>query len=66
MKYLFILLTCLSLRVSAQTQLNFNKGFIESLDKWVAIKTPVDTIYGYGFIYMDVTAGLDSASGWFV
>jgi len=63
MKYLFALLTCITLRVNAQSQLNFNKGFMESINKWVAIKTPVDTIYGYGFIYMDPDAGITVHQG---
>ena len=63
MKYLFILLTCITLQASAQNQLNFNKGIMESLNKWVAVKTPVDTIYGYGFIYMDPSAGISMHQG---
>lgn len=63
MKYLLIFLTCITLQASAQTQLNFNKGFMESLNKWIALKTGVDTIYAYGFVYMDRDAGLSVREG---
>jgi tetratricopeptide (TPR) repeat protein len=63
MKYLFIFFVCITLQASAQNQLNFNKGFMESLNKWVALKTGADTIYAYGFIYMDVNAGLTAREG---
>src|ERR1051325_2831563 len=58
MKYLFLLVTCLSLKAGAQNPLNFNKLLTESNNKWIAIKTRQDSVYGFGFIYMDPSAGL--------
>jgi tetratricopeptide (TPR) repeat protein len=59
MKYLFLsLFACVTLSANAQAPLNFNKQLTESINKWVALKTAQDSVYGFGFIYMDATAGL--------
>ncbi|OAQ43644.1 hypothetical protein A5893_16960 [Pedobacter psychrophilus] len=58
MKYFLILLTLTSLNLKAQTDLNFNKRFVECEDKWVAFQINKDSSYNYGFIYIDPTAGL--------
>jgi tetratricopeptide (TPR) repeat protein len=64
MKYIFLLFACLTCTyVHAQGPLNFNKRLIESENKWVAIKTAKDSLYGYGFVYLDVTAGLSAREG---
>ncbi len=58
MKYLLLFITCCALKASAQSSLVFNKQLTESNNKWVALKTQKDSVYGFGFIYMDRTAGL--------
>ncbi|MGF7081020.1 tetratricopeptide repeat protein [Mucilaginibacter sp. UYCu711] len=58
MKYLLLLFTCFAINVTAQTRLDFNKPLTQSVNKWVALKTAQDSVYGFGFIYMDPTAGL--------
>jgi tetratricopeptide (TPR) repeat protein len=63
MKHLLFLFAFITLQASAQIPLNFNKGLFESENKWVAIKTAKDSVYGYGFVYMDVSAGLSAHEG---
>lgn len=58
MKYLIILATLLTTKLNAQTTLNFDKRFVQSEDKWVALKPDKDSVYAYGFIYIDAQAGL--------
>lgn len=58
MKYFLILFTLTTLSLKAQTNLNFNKRFVECEDKWVAFQINKDSSYNYGFIYIDPTAGL--------
>ena len=57
-KIFTILFLVLTLNLSAQSQLQFDKKFVESEDKWVAF--PADSIgnYNFGFIYIDAQAGL--------
>ena len=57
MKYL-LLLFLVATKLSAQSNLNFNKRFVESEDKWVALQKNEDDSYGFGFIYIDEQAGL--------
>ncbi len=57
MRCLF-LFAFVAIQANAQTTLNFNKRFVECENKWVALRTAKDSIYVYGFIYMDVAAGL--------
>lgn len=57
MKYL-LLLFLVATKLSAQANLNFDKRFVESEDKWVAFQKNEDDSYGYGFIYIDEDAGL--------
>lgn len=57
MKYL-LLLFLVATKLNAQSNLNFNKRFVESEDKWVALQKNEDDSYGYGFIYIDEDAGL--------
>ena len=63
MKKLFII--CLSIiflnNANAQenSELKFETNFYDALNKWVVLpKKATDTIYTYGFIYMDITAGI--------
>ena len=59
MKYLlFIVAIFFATKLNAQTNLNFNKRFIQCEDKWIAFKPDKDSIYNYGFIYIDPQAGL--------
>ena len=58
MKKTLILLILISFKINAQTELIFNKKFIDSEDKWVAFQKDSDNKYGFGFIYIDEEAGL--------
>lgn len=58
MKYFLISIILLSTQLKAQTELNFDKRFVQSEDKWVAFKLDSDDDYGFGFIYIDAEAGL--------
>lgn len=58
MKYLFSLILLFSIRASAQLPLTFNKRFVECEDKWVAFQKNKDSLYVFGFIYIDAQAGL--------
>ena len=58
MKYLLFLVILLTSQVNGQVGLNFNKRFVESEDKWVVFRPDKDSIYSYGFIYIDAQAGL--------
>lgn len=58
MKYLLIILTLTVTNLKAQTNLKFDKRFVESEDKWVAFQMDKDSSYAYGFIYIDAQAGL--------
>jgi len=53
---LFILLFVFN--ISAQNQLQFDKKFVQSEDKWVAFPADSTGAYPYGFIYIDAQAGL--------
>ncbi len=60
MKY-FLFITLLVINITAakaQSQLQFNKRFVECEDKWVAFKMDKDSNYSFGFIYIDAQAGL--------
>ncbi|MEI9958949.1 MAG: hypothetical protein WDM90_22145 [Ferruginibacter sp.] len=58
MKYLFLFITLYSTTLKAQTNLKFDKRFVQSEDKWVAFEKGKDSTYMYGFIYIDAQAGL--------
>lgn len=58
MKYLLLIATLVAATSEAQTILNFDKRFVQSEDKWVALKPGNDNAYPYGFIYIDAQAGL--------
>jgi len=58
MKYLFLLVSILTLKANAQQNLRFDKRFVECEDKWVAFKMNEDSSYTFGFIYIDEQAGL--------
>lgn len=44
--------------LQAQTNLTFNKRFVECEDKWVSFHMDKDSTHVYGFIYIDEEAGL--------
>lgn len=63
MKKLFII--CLSVLLFNNTnaqensELKFETNFYDTVNKWVVLpKKSTDTIYTYGFIYMDISAGI--------
>jgi tetratricopeptide (TPR) repeat protein len=58
MKYLIILFSLLTINVSAQIKLSFDKRFVECEDRWVAFRMNEDSTYTFGFIYIDAQAGL--------
>ena len=58
MRNLFLLIILISTKLNAQTNLNFDKRFVESEDKWVAFQRSEDNSYPFGFIYIDSDAGL--------
>ena len=58
MKYILLVATLFSLKTFAQTNLTFNKRFVECEDKWVAFSINKDSSYTFGFIYIDAQAGL--------
>jgi len=58
MKYLLFLLPFFATTLRGQSNLTFDHRFVESENKWVAIRTDKDTLLNYGFIYIDASAGL--------
>jgi len=58
MRYFLIFLTLAFTNLKAQTDLKFNKRFVESEDKWISFQMNKDSTYTYGFIYIDSQAGL--------
>lgn len=58
MKYLFILLLLCAVGAKAQNGLKFEKRLIDCENKWVAIPLNDGTHYGFGYIYLDNSAGL--------
>lgn len=48
----------LTTKLNAQTTLNFEKRFVECEDKWIAFRPDKDSLFAYGFIYIDPQAGL--------
>lgn len=55
---ILLLLLFTTFQLQAQTNLTFNKRYIECEDKWVAYKMDEDSTNIYGFIYIDEEAGL--------
>jgi tetratricopeptide (TPR) repeat protein len=58
LNYFLILFTLLSFEIGGQTNLSFDKRFVECEDHWVAFNMNKDSSYTYGFIYIDEEAGL--------
>lgn len=62
MKYFFATFSCIVLlsacKQKDQGKLVFDKRFVESTNHWTALYTGKDSIYRYGYIYMDPKQGL--------
>jgi tetratricopeptide (TPR) repeat protein len=58
MKYLLFFLPFFATNLKGQRSLTFDHRFVESENKWVAIRTDKDTLLNFGFIYIDASAGL--------
>lgn len=54
----FILFVLFSFKLNAQSNLQFDKRYVECEDRWVAFKMNKDSTYTFGFIYIDEQAGL--------
>lgn len=59
-KYFLIALPLLFtvFHLKSQTELKFDKRFVECEDRWIAFQMDKDSSYSYGFIYIDSQAGL--------
>jgi tetratricopeptide (TPR) repeat protein len=55
---LLICLLWITAQASAQTDLKFDKRFVDSEDRWVAFQQGKDGAHVFGFIYIDKDAGL--------
>lgn len=58
MKYLMFLLAIWITNATAQNGLQFEKRFVQSVDKWVAFSADSTGAFPFGFIYIDQDAGL--------
>ena len=56
--FLIILFTVFNLNAQNNTVLNYNKRNVECEDKWVVFPKNEDSIYLFGFIYIDFHGGL--------
>ena len=58
MNKLTVILLLVTLSINAQTTLKYDKRNVQCEDKWIAIQMNQDSNYVYGFIYIDLQAGL--------
>ncbi|MFC4738784.1 tetratricopeptide repeat protein [Flavobacterium ponti] len=58
MKNTYIFLLFFALNIFAQSPLKFDKNYIKCVDKWMVFPMNKDSVYTYGFIYIDNAAGL--------
>lgn len=58
MKYFLFILVFISSGLAAQTTLKFDQHMINCKDKWVVYPPNRDSLYPFGFIYLDQQAGL--------
>lgn len=58
MRHLQLFFLLFAFNLSAQATLEFNKTYIKCVDKWMAFPMNKDSVYTYGFIYIDNSAGL--------
>lgn len=57
MKYLLLLITLIVTNLNAQNILKFDKRNVQCEKKWIARQIDKDSIYTFGFIYIDSQAG---------
>ena len=57
-KIFSLLLFIVTTSLSAQNQIQFDKKFVQSEDKWVAFQADSTDTHNFGFIYIDPKAGL--------
>ena len=58
MKFFTLLLLCFTLSATAQTNLKFETSLLDAEDKWISLPMNKDSVYTYGFVYLDDMAGL--------
>ncbi len=58
MKYFLLVVALITTNLHAQNVLKFDKRNVQCEDKWVAYQMTKDSIYNFGFIYVDNQAGL--------
>ena len=58
MKYFLIFFSLIFINLNAQNILKFDKRNVQCEDKWVSYQMNKDSIYSFGFIYIDSQAGL--------
>ena len=58
MKYLLLLITLITTNLNAQNILKFDKRNVQCENKWIVRQIDKDSIYTFGFIYIDSQAGL--------
>jgi tetratricopeptide (TPR) repeat protein len=58
MKYLLLLIALITTNLNAQNILKFDKRNVQCENKWIARQMDKDSIYTFGFIYIDSQAGL--------
>ncbi|WP_313806070.1 tetratricopeptide repeat protein [Flavobacterium sp.] len=55
---IFLFLSAISFIGYSQSDLKFDKRFVQCENKWVAFKPDSTNVYNFGFIYIDAQAGL--------
>lgn len=58
MRNITALLLLVTLSINAQTNLKFDKRNVQCEDKWIALQMNKDSVYVFGFIYVDSEAGM--------
>lgn len=58
MKKVLVFLSLITCTINAQTNLKFDKKYVQCEDKWIAKQMNNDSTYVFGFIYIDEQAGL--------
>jgi len=58
MRYFIWIFLLFTLTATAQTSLKFDARFIDAENKWVVLPINKDSVYTYGFVYLDNVAGL--------
>ena len=58
MKYFPVFFILLITNLNAQNILNFDKRNVQCEDKWITYQMNKDSLYSYGYIYIDSQAGL--------